>query len=388
MISKSRDYTIDTLRGLMLVLMTLDHSMIRIVQYTYQPLGAFSAAEGFFYLSGFMFGLIYSKYTDCSAELWKKTFKRILIMLKFHILFFAIMYLEHIFLVNTLNNNLNSSWAGTEKAIFKSIIDFLTLKHIPTFFDVIPIYCFFFLLAPIVLLSLKSKFKYVVGVTSLTLWLISNTVDNPYGYMDYLGFSAKLQNFNPMSWQFLFVLGCYFGYRKANGQKLIFNRALLIISLIYCLAFLVIRRIPNIQEWSILSDAFSKDGKNLLSPLRIFNFVAFIYLLAYFIRNLETINRNYLAFIGAYSIYVFTFHIFIVSNVVKLNTLLTEIPLIIYFLIVLLIIWSLTIPAFLKENHKNKTGSLIYNWLEYLMFFPKDVYRLLSFKVARKKYPE
>lgn len=388
MISKSRDYTIDTLRGLMLVLMTLDHSMIRIVQYTYQPLGAFSAAEGFFYLSGFMFGLIYSKYTDCPTGLWKKTFKRILIMLKFHILFFALMYLEHIFLINAFNNNLNSSWAGTEKAILKSIIDFLTLKHIPTFFDVIPVYCLFFLFAPLVLLSMKSKFKYVVGIISLSLWLISNMVDYPYGYMDYLGFSVKLHNFNPMSWQFLFVLGCYFGYRKATGQKLVFNTPLLIISLIYCLVFLVIRRIPNLQEWGFLSDAFSKDGKNLLSPLRILNFIAFIYLIAYGIRKLETVRRNYLAFIGAYSIYVFTFHIFIVSNVVKLNTLLTEIPIIIYFLIVLFIIWSLTIPAFLKENHKNKPGSLIHNWLEYLMFFPKDVYRLLTFKAAIKKYPQ
>jgi len=52
---------LDVLRGLMLVIMTLDHLGGPIKKITFQPLGFVSAAAGFIYLSGFVYGLVYTR---------------------------------------------------------------------------------------------------------------------------------------------------------------------------------------------------------------------------------------------------------------------------------------------------------------------------------------
>jgi hypothetical protein len=64
-----RIFQIDALRGLMLVSMGVNHmlrqpafaSVSYLQEYTYEPLGFFSAAEGFFFLSGLIAGIVYGK---------------------------------------------------------------------------------------------------------------------------------------------------------------------------------------------------------------------------------------------------------------------------------------------------------------------------------------
>ena len=58
---KKRIKYLDLLRGLMLVIMTLNHLDGPIKSITFQPLGFVSAAAGFIYLSGFVYGLVYTR---------------------------------------------------------------------------------------------------------------------------------------------------------------------------------------------------------------------------------------------------------------------------------------------------------------------------------------
>jgi len=58
---KQRIIYLDVLRGLMLVIMTFDHLGGPIKNITFQPLGFVSAAAGFIYLSGFVYGLVYTR---------------------------------------------------------------------------------------------------------------------------------------------------------------------------------------------------------------------------------------------------------------------------------------------------------------------------------------
>ena len=72
---KQRDLRLDTLRGLLLVLITINHfgswspEAWWITQLTWQPLGYVSAAEGFVFLSGFIFATVYLRYSDEPAML-------------------------------------------------------------------------------------------------------------------------------------------------------------------------------------------------------------------------------------------------------------------------------------------------------------------------------
>ncbi|MBC7547494.1 MAG: OpgC domain-containing protein, partial [Polaromonas sp.] len=56
-----RQYELDALRGLMLVLMTVTHLPTRLSSPLGQPFGYVSAAEGFVLLSAYMAGLVYGR---------------------------------------------------------------------------------------------------------------------------------------------------------------------------------------------------------------------------------------------------------------------------------------------------------------------------------------
>src|SRR5471032_3409051 len=64
-----RDLRFDTLRGLFLVCMTINHLPTELRAATDQSLGIFSAAEGFVFLSGLIAGWVYTrKYRTQGAE--------------------------------------------------------------------------------------------------------------------------------------------------------------------------------------------------------------------------------------------------------------------------------------------------------------------------------
>jgi hypothetical protein len=56
-----RSVLIDFLRGLCLVLMTVDHLPVSLAKFTWQTFGFISAAEGFVFLSGLVAGLVYGR---------------------------------------------------------------------------------------------------------------------------------------------------------------------------------------------------------------------------------------------------------------------------------------------------------------------------------------
>src|SRR5471032_2061561 len=68
-----RDLRFDSLRGLFLVCMTINHLPTEMRAVTDQSLGLFSAAEGFVFLSGLLAGWVYTrKYRRFGAQgLWQ-----------------------------------------------------------------------------------------------------------------------------------------------------------------------------------------------------------------------------------------------------------------------------------------------------------------------------
>ncbi len=59
--ASSRDLRFDSLRGLMLVCMTVNHLPSSLRAFTDESLGIFSSAEGFVFLSGMLAGLVYTR---------------------------------------------------------------------------------------------------------------------------------------------------------------------------------------------------------------------------------------------------------------------------------------------------------------------------------------
>src|SRR3712207_2413449 len=108
---------IDGLRGLLLVVMLMNHLNIVFNKYTYEPFGVISAAEGFVFLSGLVAGLVYTrkliKYGR--EEMVKSVVSRSLTIYKYH----AGMYLS-LFILMFVMQPISPEWVvfSTERMDF------------------------------------------------------------------------------------------------------------------------------------------------------------------------------------------------------------------------------------------------------------------------------
>src|SRR5581483_6684333 len=75
----TRRNELDSMRGILLVLMALTHMPMDLTRFANQPLGFVSAAEGFVFLSAFLVGSIYTPLAlqrgmdYVRTRIWKRT---------------------------------------------------------------------------------------------------------------------------------------------------------------------------------------------------------------------------------------------------------------------------------------------------------------------------
>ena len=145
----NRINALDGIRGLLLLLMTINHliwvsgGQTSLQLFTLQPFGQFGAAEGFIVISGLLAGLVYSNPKYTMAQLKEKSFSRAFEIYKYHaISLVAVITIVVIFIKfipeteplwrmnmpNLINDSVN--------AYFLSLL----LINRPTYFDILPLY--------------------------------------------------------------------------------------------------------------------------------------------------------------------------------------------------------------------------------------------------------
>jgi hypothetical protein len=212
-----RDLRLDSLRGLFLVCMTVNHLPTELRRVTDQPFGPFTAAEGFVFLSGLLAGLVYTRKlrTGGRPGLRVACVKRARTIYGWHIASFltafaVIQALEWIF----------GFCSQTSPQLFYAhpflaLLLGLTLLHQPGLLDLLPMYCGFVLLLQFVLPALESGKRVRVLLLSAAAWLAvqwAPPIDADPLYPVLLG------SFNLFAWQMLFVIGVVIGHARACGQ--------------------------------------------------------------------------------------------------------------------------------------------------------------------------
>ncbi len=214
-----RDPRIDFFRGLALLVMALDHaeelSGKQILSYvTYAPIGISTAAEVFIFLSGFTLGLAYEKvylqrgyfllHTRCLARAWQ-------------------LYVMHIVcLVLTVAALVGMPWlCGVDsesvpitKAIETSngqLWRFVTLQAQPQYFDILPLYIVFLAFLPPFFILLNGSLAWGLGLSTAIYLAVQAAV--ALGHGNSLPFAGTMY-YNPVAWQFLFVIGMALGIGK------------------------------------------------------------------------------------------------------------------------------------------------------------------------------
>lgn len=212
----SRDLRFDTLRGLLLLFMTVNHLPTSLRYFTDGSLGLFSSAEGFVFISGILAGFIYIRRLWKGGEpaLREAALKRTKSIYAWHIASFI-----GCWIVVQATEKILGFCAQSSPQLFYShpLLALglgITLLHQPGLLDLLPMYCVFVMLLPMVLPALEAGRRWLVITCSVAIWFAGQfcpPIDGAPIYPVHVG------TFNLLSWQLLFVMGMVIGHARSRG---------------------------------------------------------------------------------------------------------------------------------------------------------------------------
>jgi hypothetical protein len=307
----SRDLRFDSLRGLFLVCMTINHLPTEMRAVTDQSLGLFSAAEGFVFLSGLLAGWVYTrKFRNSGTEgLWKASTDRAQSIYRWHLgallgAFVVVQATEHI---------LGYCAPTAPRLFFEHPLLSLglgaSLLYQPGLLDLLPMYCGFVLLLPFVIRALEAGRRNLVLGVSFAVWLATQFAPAIDGAPLY---PINTGSFNVFAWQMLFIAGVAIGHARISGLEQVKRPNPLVICATAALALYCLG-IRHAQWPTLWSDRVFGVflNKPALGLLRIADFGSVAYLVAAFgarfpaalsWRPLATLGRHSLAVVAIQSV--------------------------------------------------------------------------------------
>ena len=283
-----RELRLDFFRGLALLMIFLDHIPSNVMNWmTIRNFGFSDAAEAFVFMAGFSAALAYGgrearePFLFTTARILKRAWQLYVAQILLFLLFVA----EIALIANSFHNPMFTEEMSITNFFDQpeiTVINALLLKFRPTNMDILPLYIVLLGTFPVVLYGLQRKPWWVL-IGSFALYAAAKSFDWnlpawPDG--DWL--------FNPIRWQFLFVIGAALGMRHIPGGPRLewpwkYKRYLVPVAALFLLASLYIvmswqfpgleRVIPNKLE-AILYPI----DKGNEDPFRLVHFFALAYL--------------------------------------------------------------------------------------------------------------
>ncbi|GGA95941.1 membrane protein [Brucella endophytica] len=306
-----RDTRIDVFRALALLTIFVNHVPGTIYEHlTHRNLGFSDAAEAFVLISGIAVGLAYGAKFQPGSRLLTglKMWRRAGVLYTTHIMTtmatLAIFCGTAIFLKRPeflSQINIKPVMDHPVEALFGIV----TLGHQLGYNNILSMYAVLLLMAPVFLMLARISLGLMVGVSGV-LWLLSGLYHiAPPNYP-----TAGVWFLNPLSWQFLFVIGIAGTMHIRNGGRIPANPWLVGASVAYLLLALAWVRLPL---WGInvsmgLPAVLTGFDKSFLSTPRLLHVLAANYLIVAIpaISNLaRTAPDHPLAILGKHSLPVF-----------------------------------------------------------------------------------
>lgn len=353
-----RDITLDSLRGLFLAIMTIDHLALPLSSYTIHALGFISAAECFVFLSGYVAGIVYTKLRVIYGKqsLWQAALQRAGMIYLAHISVFLLLLVTGLY-----SNFFVSAWKlniynFADPLLLNKPLLALALGSVllyqPTFLDVLPLYFILVLLMPFLLEQFIKGRSLMVILASATLWFIAQ-----FGVLGLITSAVAkylpihLGAFDILAWQLIFVSGLYLGFLKYQQRDLtsLLSNKLVIISLIIATLLFLLRQdliaINFLESEAIIS-------KERLGLLRLINFAALVYLVGMLRSKFNKLFEwRWLAGLGQHSLQVFAFHVGLIFLLAPMQ--ISSLPKITSFFVTFLVVLSLAIPAKLHQFYRD-----------------------------------
>lgn len=214
---------LDTLRGFLLVWMTLTHLPTHVSSYSNQMVGYVSAAEGFILLAAILVGRIQQgasqKHGESAAN--EKLRHRVLRIYGYHLgllaFAFSVCALAAVYLHRVPLQNLLDFYLQHPK---EALISAPVLLYNPPLLDILPMYIVFMLLTPFLMrVAERWGWGYIL-LGSGSIWLLAQFHLREWVYMAgaHFGFPIPLNEmgaFDWFGWQFLWTIGLCLGSARA-----------------------------------------------------------------------------------------------------------------------------------------------------------------------------
>jgi hypothetical protein len=278
----TRDLRLDFFRGLALFFIYIDHIPGDLLSYfTLHSLAFCDAAEVFIFISGFAAALVYGRALDRRGPLMASAqiYRRVWQLYVAHVFIFVIFVAEVSYTVSAVNNPMYTEELRVGDFLEQphiAIIQVLLLRFQPTFLDILPLYIVLLGIFPVILMAL-----------SRSPWMVLAASAGLYGVTQWRDWSIpaypadETWYFNPLAWQFLFVIGAAFGYAKEHRQALLPSSRWLIplsvtvtaVAAVINLSWVVHSLLEPVPALFLKSLWQLGVDKSNLAPLRLFNFL-------------------------------------------------------------------------------------------------------------------
>lgn len=307
----SRDFRLDTLRGILLVLMTIDHIGGKITAWTYEPFGYVSAAAGFVLLSAYLYASTTAGTPPHARALFRQSLVRAGRLYRYHFAVFALLVLL------TLVSPLHRGYLGQQfypggLTPLASMLYGALMLHQPKLMHLLPMYVVFTLLSPLLLMAFHRAMHWPVFALSLALWTWGQFFDPLEWLAATSGAGALPGDFNLLAWQVLWVFGLYVGFAHGVEKRTVFFYApasfwlAFIASVGFWLAKHDLGPVPDAIEFYV-----EKSDMRALRLVNIFcQVVVFCKLFHYAPRGRGV---PWLQFLGKYGLAVYCYHVVLVA---------------------------------------------------------------------------
>ena len=286
--SPNRDLRLDFFRGAALFLIFIDHVPENVLSYfTLQGITFFDAAEVFIFISGFTAALVYGRRLAAkgvfymAAQVWRRAWQ----LYVAHIFLFVLFIAEVSYTVMTFRNPMYNEEMRVAEFLDEphvAIVKALLLQFQPTFLDILPLYIVLLLSFPAVLFGLARRPAWVLGISALLYAAVQATGMSVPAYPE-----GRVWYFNPLAWQFLFVVGGAMGLYYARGRRIpeAVMRVLFPAAAVLFVVALVVKVTWTVHGvWESFPGLLLRElwpvNKNNLSPLRLVPFFCGVVLVA------------------------------------------------------------------------------------------------------------
>lgn len=296
----------------MLIIITLNHTKGNpFTQYTWQPLGFFSAAEGFVFISGLLAGFVYGRASYSQKELRRKIIGRTKLIAIVWAVACAIILLKH-------------SIYPISPDRYQGFLSTILLFPNPLDTDeILFMYMVLIFLLQFYLIGLrKGKWILVLTISAIPYGLLNlpelyirtpNAVQSEFAdsLIEALRQFRGVKGFSILAWQFLFAIAVTVGFyirRKASFAWTLSPLVIVPTISIYLFQLFVDLSLIRMDFWEKFADRPS------LGPTRLIAVLTFALIVSYLMRlNKYKTRVRPLEYLGKQSLYIYGYQAVIIT---------------------------------------------------------------------------